>query len=165
MRNLQKIFIILMNSLLFSSISVASLPIQNILSTSRSPLTVTTIPIFLIGTTHGSADSIISVLVTACNFQAANFDDCYNADNNGSLAAAGSLPITTGNTILISIPAIANPLNFWQNFYPYNTPYTAVRITNSQGINCDSSVVAYNCTSSSACPGLSFTPIITCNFP
>ncbi len=165
MRNLQKRLIIPIHFLLFSNIAIASLPIQNILSATRSQLTVTTIPIFSIGTTHGSADSINSIFVTACNVQAANFDDCYNADSNGSLATTGSLSITTGNTILISIPAIANPLNFWQNFYPYNTPYTAVRITNSQGTNCDSNVVAYNCPSSTTCPILSFTPVVICNFP
>lgn len=164
MRSTQKIVIILIHFLFFSSLCRASMPIDTLLSVTRSALTLTSIPIFSIGTTDGSSDSITSVLITACNFQAANFNDCYNADNNGSLATTGSLSITTGDTLLISIPALANPLNFWQNFYPYNTPYTAVRITNSQGTNCDSTVVAYECTSSTTCPSLSFTPVVLCNF-
>ena len=150
---------------LFQTIPMANPPIQNILSIGNAPITVTTIPIFSIGTTHDSMDSINSVTVTACNSPENNWFDCFNTDNNGSEAGTGSLAIKTGDTILISIPAIAQPLNFWQNFYHYTTPYTAVRISNSQGSSCDSNVVAYNCTSSTTCPGLSFTPVVTCNFP
>ena len=166
MKKLQKkCFIILCNFALFQTIAMANSPIRNMLSIGSAPMTVATTPIFSIGTTHGSTDSINSVTVTACNFPAANWNDCFNADNNGSITGAGSLSIATGDTILISIPAIARPLNFWQNFYPYNNPHTAARISNSQGANCDSNVVAYNCTSSTTCPGLSFTPVVTCNFP
>ena len=166
MKRLQKkCVIILCNFVLFQTIAMANPPIRNMLSIGSTPMTVATTPIFSIGTIHGSTDSINSVIVTACDFHAASYDDCYNADNNGSVTTAGILPIVTGNTILISIPAIAQPLNFWQIYYSYNTPYTAVRISNSQGANCDSHVVAYNCTSSITCPDLSFTPVVTCNFP
>jgi hypothetical protein len=166
MQNLQKkCVIILCNVALFQTIAMANPPIRNMLFIGSAPMTVATTPIFSIGTTHGPTDSINSVTVTACNFDATSWFDCFNADNNGSEASTGSLSIKTGDTILISIPAIAQPLNFWQNVYPYNTPYTAVRISNSQGASCDSHVVAYNCTSSTTCPGLSFTPVVTCNFP
>jgi len=161
----KKCVIILCHFVFFQTIAMANPPIRNMLSISSAPITVATTPIFSIGTTHGATDSINSVTVTACNFPASSWFDCFNADNNGSQASTGGLPIVTGNTILISIPAMAQPLNFWQNFYPYNTPYMAVRISNSQGANCDSRVVAYNCTSSTTCPGLSFTPVVTCNFP
>jgi len=166
MKRLQKkCVIILLNVVLFQTIVMANPPKRNILSISSAPMTVATTPIFSIGTTHGSTDSINTVTVTACNFPATSWFDCFNADNNGAATSAGGLPIVTGDTILISIPAIAQPLNFWQIFYPYSTPYTAVRISNSQGASCDSNVVAYNCTSSTTCPGLSFTPVVTCNFP
>ncbi len=166
MQRLQKkYFIILCHFAFCQTIAMANPLIQNMLSIGSAPMTVATTPIFSIGTTHGSTDSILSVTVTACNFPAASWSDCFNADNNGSETSAGDLPIVTGDTILISIPAIAQPLHFWQNFYPYNTPHTAVRISNSQGANCDSHVVAYNCTSSTTCPGLSLTPVVTCNFP
>jgi len=121
------------------------------------------IPVFTIGTIHSPSDSIDSVVVTACNFAATGFNDCFNADNNGSLAT-GTLAINPGDSISISEAAIANPLNFWENFFPYNTPHVVVRITSSQGQDCESNVVSYHCTSSSACPGLTFSTPVTCNF-
>lgn len=163
MQNLQKkCFIILCNFTFFQTIAMANPPIQNMLSISRAPMKVATTPIFTIGTTHGSTDSIHSVTVTACGSAEANWSSCFNADNNGAVTTAGDLSIVTGDTILISIPAIAQPLYSWQS--GYNNPYTAIEISNSQGESCDSNVVAYNCTSVTTCPGLSFMPVVTCNF-
>jgi hypothetical protein len=162
-RSFRKQLIIATFFLMFSSISMASLPISNLLSTNRSLLAVTSIPIFLIGTTAPS-DSIVSVLVTACGSQPAGYEDCFSADNSVSLANTGSLSIITGNLISISIPAIAQPLNYWQVNLPYSTPYTVVRITNSNANVCDSIVTAYNCPTSTTCSTLSFTPVVTCNF-
>jgi hypothetical protein len=160
----KKCFIMLCIFALFQTLAMANPSIQSMLSVGRAPMAVATTQIFSIGTTHGSPDSINSVIVTACNFSATSWDDCFNADNNGAVTSGGSLSIVTGDKIWISIPAIAQPLHFWQNVYPYNTPYTVVRISNSQGASCDSLVVAYNCTSLTTCPGLSFTPFVVCNF-
>lgn len=116
-----------------------------------------------IGTITTTPASITTVTVTACNFHATSWDDCYNTDNNGWPTTVGSLAIVAGNKIKISIPAIAQPLNLWQTFYSYSTPYTSVKLSSSHGPDCYTPVVPYTCSSSTTCSVLSFFPLVICN--
>ncbi len=162
--NLKKKSTILISLLLSANIVIAIPPIERILSTNQSSFAVATIPIFTIASTpHGTTDSITFIHIAGCTSAESSFSNCQSNPGYDSFTSNGSFSINPGDTISISIPAIAQPLHFWQTLTS-PAQYAAVHIENSATTGCDTAVVAYTCPTSTTCSSLSFSPLVSCAF-